>query len=161
MKKASAKGVAVILAAIMALCLCVGASADGGAAEIKLQIGNPAMTVDGSEREIDPGLGTAPINQNGRTLLPIRAVIEALGGGVIWDGETQTVILAYGSDIITMVVGSTTAFVNEDAQTLDAAPVIIDGRTMLPIRFVAEGFKLGVDWDQDTQTVTVSAPAAE
>ncbi len=159
MRKASVKRMVAILAAITALCLSFGAFAAGGATEIKLQIGNPAMTVDGAQQEIDPGRGTAPIIQDGRTLLPIRAVIEALGGGVIWDQETQTVVLSCGNDIITMVINDTTAFINEDAQTLDVAPVVIDGRTMLPIRFIAEGFKLDVDWDQETKTVTVSVPA--
>lgn len=43
------------------------------------------MTVNGVTREIDPGRGTSPVIVNGRTLLPIRAIIEALGGSVAWD----------------------------------------------------------------------------
>ena len=60
---------------------------------LTLQIGNPMMTVNGTQQEIDPGAGTAPIVQNGRTLLPIRAIIEALGGTVDWDQDTQTVTI--------------------------------------------------------------------
>ena len=60
---------------------------------LTLQIGNPMMTVNGTQQEIDPGAGTAPIAQNGRTFLPIRAIIEALGGTVDWDQDTQTVTI--------------------------------------------------------------------
>ncbi len=173
MKTLNAKRLLAFAVAVAVICLGFGLyawhsgravmdtarAADAGTV-IKLQIGSPTMTVNGEEQEIDPGRGTVPIAQNERTLLPIRAVIEALGGSVTWDGETQTVMLAYKGDIITMVIGSTTAYINEEAQTLDVAPVVIDERTMLPIRFVAEGFKLGVDWDGETQTVTVTAPAS-
>lgn len=51
---------------------------------LTMQVGNPIMTVNGTESEIDPGRGTAPIIQNGRTLVPIRAIIEAMGGSVNW-----------------------------------------------------------------------------
>ncbi len=174
MKTLNAKRLIAFAVAVAVICLGFGLyawhsgrpvmdtaqAADAGTV-IKLQIGSPTMTVNGAEQEIDPGRGTAPIIQDNRTLLPIRAVIEALGGSVTWDQETQTVMLAYKGDIITMVIGSTSAYINEDAQTLDVAPVIIDGRTMLPIRFVAEGFKLGVDWDGETRIVTVTASAPE
>ncbi len=174
MKTLSAKRLVAFAVAVAVICLGFGLyawhsgrsvmdtvqAADAGTV-IKLQIDSPTMTINGAQQEIDPGRGTAPIIQDSRTLLPIRAVIEALGGSVTWDGETQTVMLAYKGDIITMVIGSTTAYINEDAQTLDVAPIVIDERTMLPIRFVAEGFKLGVDWDGDTQTVTVTASATE
>ena len=69
---------------------------------LTMQVGNPIMTVNGTESEIDPGRGTAPIIQNGRTLVPIRAIIEAMGGSVNWDEETQTVLLELEGDIITL-----------------------------------------------------------
>ena len=90
------------------------------------------------------------------TLLPIRAVIEELGGAVGWENETQTVALELNGDIILMQVDSNTAFLNEEARSLDVAPAIINGRTMLPIRFVAESFNLNVEWDGETQTVTIT-----
>jgi len=66
---------------------------------ITLQIGNPTMTVDGVEQPID-GDGTSPVIQGGRTLLPIRAVIEAMGGAVEWDEATQTVTLTQKSEVV-------------------------------------------------------------
>lgn len=122
---------------------------------VSLQIDNPIMEVNGIQTEIDEGLGTKPIVTYGRTLVPIRAIIEAFGGVVSWDESTQSVLLTMEDDTITLIINSASAYLNNNEQTLDVAPVIINGRTMLPIRFVAEGFNLGVAWDNNTQTVSI------
>ncbi len=122
---------------------------------ISMQIDNPIMTVNAVETEIDEGRGTTPVIVNERTLVPIRAVIEAMGGTVSWEQETQTATLNYGSDEIRLIIDSTTAYLNGNAQTIDVAPTIINERTMLPIRFIAESFGFDVDWDNNTRTVTI------
>ena len=122
---------------------------------VSLQIDNPIMEVNGGQAEIDPGRGTSPVVINNRTLVPIRAIIEAFGGSVTWQDSTQTVVLAMGSDTVSLVIDSEVAYFNSELHTLDAAPQIINERTMLPIRFVAESFNLGVAWDGSTQTVYV------
>lgn len=61
--------------------------------------------------------------------------------------------------MIRLIIDSETAYLNDEAQTLDVKPIIINERTMLPIRFIAESFKFTVDWEQATQTVTISVPA--
>lgn len=122
---------------------------------VSLQINNPIMKVNGVETEIDFGGGAMPIVAEGRTLVPIRAIIEAFGGDVSWDSAEQTVKLTMENDVITLVIDSTTAYLNNTAYTLDVAPAIINERTMLPIRFIAEGFNLGVAWENDTKTVSV------
>lgn len=131
---------------------------DGEAAgtEIVLQIGNPIMTVNGVRKEIDPGMGTAPIILKGRTLLPVRAVIEELGGTVGWNGDTQEVTLHYGSSEIRLTIDSATAYFDGAENTLEVAPTLINGRTMLPIRFVAERFQFHVDWNGDNQTIIIT-----
>ncbi len=125
---------------------------------IKLQIDNPNMTVNEDTAEIDPGRGTAPVIVNDRTLLPIRSIIEAVGGTVGWEEAAQTVTLAYNNDVIRLVIDSNTAYLNNEEHTLDVAPALINERTMLPIRFVAESFKFKVDWAEETQTVTITVP---
>ena len=122
---------------------------------VSLQIDNPIMEVNGEEIEIDVGRETKPIVINGRTLVPIRAIIEAFGGMVGWDESTKTVLLTMEDDIIRLVIDSNTAYLNDNAETIDTAPAVINGRTMLPIRFVAEGFNLGVAWNSSTQTVWI------
>ena len=125
---------------------------------LTMQIGNPNMTVNGVEKPIDAE-GSAPVIVNDRTLLPVRAVVEEMGGTVAWDGATQTVTLNYNPDEIKLVIDSETATLNGAAQTLDTAPTIINDRTMLPIRFIAESFKFNVDWAEETQTVTITKSA--
>jgi flavodoxin/acetyl esterase/lipase len=125
---------------------------------IKLQIGNPTMTVNGQDRMIDED-GTVPVIQNGRTLLPVRAVVEAMGGAAEWDGTTQTATLSYGGNVIRLIIGSETAYLNDTPQSLDVTPVIIGGRTMLPIRFIAESFGFDVAWDGVNREVTLTVSA--
>lgn len=134
------------------------ALAEGISTEIVLQVDNPIMTIDGTEAEIDPGMGTVPVIINDRTLIPVRALIEAVGGTVGWEQETQTVTLNYGVDEIRLVIDSTTAYLNNEAKTLDTAPTIINDRTMLPIRFIAESFGFNVDWNQEESKVMISVP---
>jgi len=122
---------------------------------VSVQINNPIMQINGESEEIDKGRGTSPIIESGRTLLPIRAVVEAFNGVVDWDNSSRAAILTMNGDVIRLVIDSKTAYLNDEAYTLDVAPKIINGRTMLPIRFVAEGFNLGVAWDGATRTVTV------
>lgn len=139
---------------------CFAAESSEANFMLSMQIDNPIMTVNGEEQEIDPGRGSVPIVQNDRTLVPVRAIIEAMGGTVNWDEETQTALLEYNGDIITLTIGSTTAYFNETANTLDVAPVSINDRTMLPIRFIAESFQFTVDWAEETQTITIHNSAS-
>ena len=154
--KKSKKLLLILLAIIWSICVSLSASADYDSdVVVSLQINDPIMEVNGVETEIDMGRGTKPIVTDGRTLVPIRAIIEAFDGVVGWDGATQTVKLTMADDVITLVINNKTAHLNNTAYTLDVAPTVINGRTMLPIRFIAEGFNLGVAWEGDTQTVTI------
>lgn len=125
---------------------------------ITLQIGNPQMTVDGTIQPIDAE-GTVPVVVNDRTLVPVRAIIEAAGGTVEWNQDTQETTLQYEEDVIRLTIGSTTAYLNDEAQTLDVTPAIINDRTMLPIRFIAESFHFLVGWTQETETVSITVPS--
>lgn len=145
----------LILSLLCALALCVGALAAEGDVVVSLRLGEERMQVNGAATEIDPGRGTKPLIVSERTLVPIRAVIEAFGGTVGWDGATQSAILTMDGDTVRLVLGSTTAYFNDEPRELDVAPVAINERTMLPIRFVAESFGLGVAWDGATGTVSV------
>lgn len=124
--------------------------------DVLLQINNPSMMVNGKAEEIDPGNNTSPVVQNGRTLVPIRAIIEAFGGTVGWENDTQTVTLNYKDDCIKLTIDSTLAYINNSSEVLDVAPQIINGRTMLPIRFVAEGFNFDVLWIEDDSCIAIT-----
>ena len=139
-------------------------NADSGLSSPKvlsLRIDDPIMKVNGTDTEIDPEGGTAPVIISGRTLVPIRAIIENMGGTVEWNSETRESVLKYGEDVIRLVIDSQTAYLNDTESALDTAPTIINGRTMLPIRFIAEGFGFDVDWNQEEKTITISEKAVE
>ena len=144
----------VLFSFLITCCLPVFAS-DYSDVIVSLQIDNPVMTVNGLESEIDPGRGTKPMIIDGRTLVPIRAIIESFGGSVEWDENTKTVILTLEDDIIRLIINSNLAYLNSTAETLDASPAVINGRTMLPIRFIAEGFNIAVAWNGETKTVSL------
>lgn len=93
---------------------------------------------------------------NGRTLVPVRAIFEALNASVEWNGETQTVTGQRGSTTVIMQIGSTTAYVNGEAKTLDVPAQLINDRTMVPARFISESLGCDVTWYQESQTAAVA-----
>ena len=95
------------------------------------------------------------IDENGRTLVPLRAVVEALGAEVDLNEDERKITLSYDGDEIEMTVGETTAYVNGEEVTLEAAPKIRGGRTVVPVRFIAETFGLTVTWDAESGTIII------
>lgn len=124
------------------------AADDSNAAEagktIKLQIGSRIVNVDNEAVIYD----AAPVIRNDRTLVPIRIITEALGGKVDWNGATKEVTLSINDKEIKMTIGKT-------LEKYGVAPVIIDGRTFVPVRFVADELGAEVAWDEATKTVTI------
>lgn len=97
-----------------------------------------------------------PVSENGRTLVPLRAIFEALGAEVLWDGNTQTVTSTKGGTKISLQLGSTQMYVNGSVVTLDVPAKVINSRTLVPVRAVSEAFGCDVDWDGNTQTVYIT-----
>ena len=124
------------------------AADDSNAAEagktIKLQIGSRIVNVDNEAVIYD----AAPVIRNDRTLVPIRIITEALGGKVDWNGATKEVTLSINDKEIKMTIGKA-------LEKYGVAPVIIDGRTFVPVRFVADELGANVAWDDATKTVTI------
>ncbi len=100
----------------------------------------------------------SPIIKGGRTLVPMRAIFEAMGATVDWKGDTQTVTGTKGDIVITMQIGNNVITKNGQNITLDVSPQIVNGRTLVPVRAVAESFDTMVEWDGNTQTVVITSP---
>lgn len=96
---------------------------------------------------------------NGRTMVPIRAIFEAMGANVQWNAASQTAVSTKDSTTVTMTLNSTTEYINGTALSMDTAPVIIDGRTLAPARYVAEAFGYQVSWDAASRTVSITSSA--
>ncbi len=92
---------------------------------------------------------------NDRTMVPLRAIFEALGAEVEWNGDTQTVSAIRDDTVVVAIIGDNSMFINDEEKIMDVAPMIIDGRTLVPVRFVAEAFGCDVEWDEDTFTVVI------
>ncbi len=97
-----------------------------------------------------------PVLENGSVLGPIRPVAEALGLGVGWDESSQKVTLMRNSFFIELTIGSNKAVTHSGIKTLGSAPKIINGRTMVPLRFIAEALGLTVLWNGQYQRVVIN-----
>ena len=152
----------LILALFIAVFNVAGCNAETSNAEedgsewttVIMDIGSPIMIVNGEEREIDPGYGTAPLIRNERTMVPIRAVAESMGGRVEWDNESQTISIYRGDNTVELTINSEKAYINGEEYILDAVPVIINSRTFLPVRFISEGLGFDVGWNEGQITIT-------
>jgi thiol-disulfide isomerase/thioredoxin len=140
---------------------------------LKMKIGSPYMFVDNIMEEIDPNRDTKPIiiAKWGRTVVPIRAIVEALGGTIQWDGKTRSITITLVEKqlppappthtiYIVMKINDPIAYVNGEKRWIDSKnhsvkPVIINDRTMVPLRFVAENLGCTVQWDGNTRTITI------
>ena len=97
-----------------------------------------------------------PVIIDGRTMVPLRAIFEALGIDVEWIAETRTIIGTTEDTRIELTVDSTAALVNGEEVTLDVPATIMDGRTLVPVRFIAESTGQDVDWEARTRTVLIT-----
>ncbi|NLI56589.1 Omp28-related outer membrane protein [bacterium] len=127
---------------------------------IILQIGNYNCFVNDNKIEMD----TSPKIIQGRTYLPIRYIITPLGGEITWDSIEKKTTILFKEKIIDLWIGKNYARINGEIKLIDpdnpkVVPIIIEGRTMLPIRFVAENLGCKVDWDGATKTITITYPA--
>lgn len=114
----------------------------------------PNVIVDGMPLTLDQ----PPIIVDSRTLVPMRAIFEALGCDVTWYTDTKTVIARKDLDALSLTIGDKTLYANQNI-TLDVPAQIINGRTMVPLRVVSEALHAQVVWDAATETVTITAPA--
>ena len=127
------------------------------------KIGSPYFIINGVQKEIDPGRNTSPVIVNDRTLIPIRSLIEELGGTVNWNAGTRTVDILYNEIHIGLTIDKTDVIITdlhtmeEISYKLDVPAQISNDRTMVlvPCRFVIEQFGGKVSWDEKSQEVTI------
>jgi hypothetical protein len=98
--------------------------------------------------------------KDGSALAPLRAVAEWLGAELVgFDQNTSTIHIVVGEKSVALIIGQTTATVNKVAVTMPAAPILREGVSYVPLRFVGEVFGATVAWDGAAGTVTVVNPA--
>ena len=97
-----------------------------------------------------------PVIEEGRTLVPLRKIFEALGANVEWNPDTRTVTAARGEKTIVLVIDSTEARAGDEVITLDVPARIINGRTLVPVRFIADSFGVRITWNDKERCVYLS-----
>ncbi len=141
------KVLALLLVVLMVLPMCVFAQ-EG---EITVEINGQALVFD-----VPPQL------INDRTMVPMRAIFESLGATVEWEEVGQVIIATRNADIITMQIGSPNLIVqnvisgDKKVVELDVPPQVINDRTLVPVRAIAESLNAQVDWVDATQTVVIT-----
>lgn len=96
-----------------------------------------------------------PIIQNGRVLLPMRGIFESLGAEVRWNANTRTVTGIRDQRNVQLTIGNQTAYLNGQRVQLDVPSQIVNGRTLVPLRFIGESMGMNVEWDEQARTVYI------
>ena len=97
------------------------------------------------------------IDSNSRTMVPLRAVADAMSLTVEWDGDKREASFTNGAKTIIFPIGNASARTGQgEVIPMDTAAVIVDGRTYAPIRYLAEFFDYAVSWDGSNRTVRIS-----
>lgn len=113
----------------------------------------PSVHLNGIELAFD----RQPIIIDDRTMVPVRVITEALGAEVAWDGETEIITISiFETTTLYLKIGVSAYTINGNSYVMDAAPVIVDGTTMVPLRFVAEALGCDVVWDEATSSVELT-----
>ena len=111
------------------------------------------VTIDGETLQTEQ----APVIQDNRTLVPMRAIFEALGAEVEWDDATRSITATRDNKTIEMTIGQTEMTVDGEAVTLEVAPTILNNTTLVPVRAVAESFDAQVGWNEANRRVIITA----
>lgn len=111
------------------------------------------VLLNGEELAFD----VSPQLVDGRTMVPMRRIFEALGAEINWDEDTQTVTATKGDTVVIMQVNSKIMLLDGKEIELDVAPFLVDDRTLVPARAVAEGLDADVFWDEITRIVTIES----
>ncbi|MFJ7731472.1 stalk domain-containing protein [Lysinibacillus sp. NPDC097231] len=96
------------------------------------------------------------IIENGSTLVPLRGIFESLGANVQWNQSTQTIDASKGNIKVWLKIGSKNAKVNDNAINLSVPAQVKSGKTLVPLRFISESLGANVQWNQKTQTITIT-----
>ena len=131
-----------VLVAVIATFAAVSAYAQS-AVKVKLN-GNTIVS------DVDPQI------INGRTMVPIRSIFNALGAEVTYDENTKTITGTKNNAVVKMYVGKNYMYVNDKSYKMDCEPVVVNGRALAPARYVAEGFGCTVSYDAVNKVVYIT-----
>ncbi|RXZ83471.1 copper amine oxidase [Paenibacillaceae bacterium] len=118
---------------------------------IVLQVGKKSATIDGKAVSLD----SAPVVVKGTTYLPLKFVSDAINGQVAWDNKAKRVTFIRAGKVLDMQLNSKNIIVNGKRKSVDVAPILRNGRTLVPVRVVTEELGLSVKWENITKQITI------
>ena len=146
----------ILILALVLLLACAGSTVYG-ATQKKATSSDVRILIDGEPLVSD----TDPYIYGERTMVPFRAVGEAVGAVVGWDDPSKMATYSWRGNYVQVTIGSENAFVNGTWTILDEPAQLTNSRTFVPLRFVAESLGCTVGWDDETRTVTIDSPTEE
>ena len=119
--------------------------------QLKLVVGDSKARLNSETIQLD----VPPQIINGRTLIPVRFISESFGCVVGWDASSGKITISRGDFSIVLFKDKKTAYINGEEFQLDVPATIVSGRTLVPVRFISEGFGAEVSWEGETKTITI------
>lgn len=139
---------------IISIAAVVAITATIGSGCVLAKSNDITVTYDGENISFD----VQPEIIDDRVMVPMRTIFETFGAKVKWDSDTQTITAKKKSKTIQMTIGSNDMTKNDETYSSDVAPIIEDGRTLVPIRAISDMLGLDVEWNEKNNTVTITTP---
>ena len=120
--------------------------------EVSFKVGEASYVVNGEEKTMD----SVAIVHNSRTMVPMKYAAEAFGAKVEWDKDTRTAVITHGENTIKLPIDGNIIYVGEKQIEMDTKALVVEGRTMLPLAYIAQSLGLVTSWDGATKTVKIT-----
>ncbi len=142
----------LILVAMATNLVSTVAYGDSVSNEVSFKVGEATYVVNGEEKVMD----SAAIVHGSRTMVPMKYAAEAFGAKVQWDKDTRTAVITHGEKVIKLPIDANIIYVGEEKIEMDTKAVVVEGRTMLPLAYIAQSLGLVTSWDGETKTVKIT-----
>lgn len=120
---------------------------------VQMTVGQKSMSVDGKKQSLE----VAPLLKGGTTYVPIKYVLDSFGGAASWDNVAKKITVTRGSVVLELTVGKTSFLLNGSPEKATVAPIIVGGRTLVPLRLVSEQLGIDVKWEKITKSITLKS----
>lgn len=122
-------------------------------AKVVMTVGQKSLTVNGKKQSID----VAPLLKNDTTYVPIKYVLDSFGGQSEWNSTAKKITVMSGSTLLELTVGKKEFTLNGARKQSEVSPIIVDDRTLVPLRLVSEALGIDVKWEKKTKSITLES----
>lgn len=133
-------------------------------AEISFKLENNYFYINGYKLYFDSEMNLKPIVKNGRTFVPLRSIVESIGGDVIWKNQTKEIEIRFNDILILLTIDKNSAFVNQKVKMIDSnpeiKPFILNSRTYVPLRFIIESLEGEIGYNNFEKSINIKIDRA-